>query len=70
MLKNTLTLEGTVNRGICKADRDGTLRDVVEVEEIQREGEGARGRANLYNLMIWYEKTLTGNGGNGVIRSI
>ena len=38
-LKNTLTENGTVSRGICRADDDGKLLDVTERTKIKRVGD-------------------------------
>ena len=40
-LKNTLTENGTVSRGICRADADGKLVDVTERTKIKRVGDVA-----------------------------
>ena len=49
-LKNTLSPNGTVSRGICRAGGDGRLDDVVEVHGIFLDGDGnykADGRSDL-----------------------
>lgn len=42
VLRNTLSDNGGVSRGICKVDADNFLTDVVETKNIVRAGEGAR----------------------------
>ncbi len=39
-LKNTLSDHGTVNRGVCYADKDGYLTKVVECTKISRKDDG------------------------------
>ena len=41
VLENTLTENGTVSRGVCQADGDGRLMDVVERTAIRRRGDVA-----------------------------
>ena len=41
ILSNTLTENGTVSRGICKMDANGTLLEVNERTKIERCGDGA-----------------------------
>ena len=41
VLKNTLTENGTVSRGICVADEEGFLTEVTERTAIRREGDHA-----------------------------
>lgn len=41
ILKNTLSENGGVTRGICRADADGNLTDVVETYDIIKTGDGA-----------------------------
>ena len=41
ILKNTLTENGTVSRGVCSVDENGALLDVVERTAIRREGDHA-----------------------------
>ena len=40
-LRNTLTENGYVSRGICSVDSDGYLKDIVERTHIEKRGEGA-----------------------------
>ena len=42
VLRNTLSDNGTVSRGICELDADGNLREVVEHTKIERHGNGGR----------------------------
>ena len=35
MLKNTVSINGTVSRGVCKADENGNLTQVVETLKIK-----------------------------------
>ena len=39
-LKNTLSQNGSVNRGICKISQDGYLESIEEIYEIKREEDG------------------------------
>lgn len=41
ILKNTLSGNGTVNRGICKTDDNGYLKSVVETKNIARNNDGS-----------------------------
>ncbi len=41
ILKNTLSENGTVTRGVCQVDERGRLRDIIETKEIRRTEEGA-----------------------------
>lgn len=60
-LKNTLSENGSVARGICQADGKGLLLDVEEVLEIQRKADGfisAKNRAalspeDLVSMNMW-----------------
>ena len=40
-LKNTLTENGYVSRGVCSTDADGFLTDIVERTHIEKRGDGA-----------------------------
>ena len=40
ILENTLSENGTVTRGVCEVNPDGTLRDVTETYDIERRGNG------------------------------
>ncbi len=40
-LGNTLSEHGHVNRGVCKADENGFLRNIVETRQIEKTREGA-----------------------------
>ncbi len=40
-LKNTLSDHGTVNRGVCKADKQGYLTDIVETLKISKNKDGS-----------------------------
>ena len=40
-LKNTLTENGYVSRGVCSTDKDGYLTDIVERTHIEKKGNGA-----------------------------
>ena len=39
-LKKTLSDHGTVNRGVCEADKDGNLIDIKECKKIGKESDG------------------------------
>ena len=41
-LRNTLTENGYVSRGVCSTDKDGYLTDIVERTHIEKDGSGAR----------------------------
>jgi UTP-glucose-1-phosphate uridylyltransferase len=41
-LRNTLSDFGTVARGVCRVNGDGTLQNIVELLKIERDGNGAR----------------------------
>jgi NDP-sugar pyrophosphorylase family protein len=41
-LKNTLTENGYVSRGVCSTDAEGYLSDIVERTHIEKEGDGAK----------------------------
>ena len=41
-LKNTLSDHGNVNRGVCKANSDNFLVDIVETREIEKLSDGAQ----------------------------
>lgn len=41
ILRNTLSDNGSVARGICSTNAEGELRDVVETLQIERDGDGA-----------------------------
>lgn len=40
ILSNTLSENGAVTRGVCQLNPDGTLKDVTETYDIQRQGDG------------------------------
>lgn len=42
LLRNTLSDFGAVSRGVCQVDRNGFLQGVVELTNIEREGDHAR----------------------------
>ena len=42
ILKNTLSDNGGVTRGVCKVDESNMLVDVVETSEIEKDGAGAK----------------------------
>ena len=41
-LRNTLTENGYVSRGVCSTDKDGYLTDIVERTHIEKDGNGAK----------------------------
>lgn len=41
-LRNTLTENGYVSRGVCSIDKEGFLTDIVERTHIEKDGNGAR----------------------------
>ena len=50
ILKNTLSENGGVTRGICKADADGFLTDVVETYEIVKTADGAESEGKKIDI--------------------
>ena len=42
LLKNTVTENGSVARGVCAVDDDGILREVIERTAIEKDGDDAR----------------------------
>ena len=56
-LGRTLSDSGGVTRGVCRTNRDGLLENIVEQQDIEREGEG--GRFSTDNGQSW--NYLTGN---------
>ena len=50
ILKNTLSENGGVTRGICKADADGFLTEVVETYEIVKTADGAESEGNKIDI--------------------
>lgn len=50
ILKNTLSENGGVTRGICKADEDGYLTEVVETYEIVKTPDGAESEGNKIDI--------------------
>ena len=50
ILKNTLSENGGVTRGICKADADGFLTEVVETYEIVKTADGAESEGEKIDL--------------------
>ena len=42
ILKNTLSENGGVTRGVCKVGQDGMLEEIVETHNIVKDGEGAK----------------------------
>lgn len=50
ILKNTLSENGGVTRGICKADADGFLTEVVETYEIVKTADGAESEGKKIDL--------------------
>lgn len=47
VLKNTLSDNGGVTRGICKMDEDGNLTEVLETKNIVKTADGAEADAEL-----------------------
>ena len=41
ILRNTLSDNGTVTRGVCTLDGDGSLKEVTETYEIRMEADGS-----------------------------
>ena len=56
VLSNTLSENGAVTRGVCQANPDGTLKEVVETYEIRQTQEGLFGaddNGNRIRLDMW-----------------
>ena len=49
ILGNTLSDNGTVTRGVCKADNDGWLVDIIETQGIEKDGNRAKAKDNEGN---------------------
>ena len=41
-MKNTLSEHGHVNRGVCRVDSDGFLKNIVETRQIEKTSDGAK----------------------------
>ena len=54
VLKNTLSDNGGVTRGICKMDEDYNLTEVVEAENIVKTVAGQRQKEWLLMLILWF----------------
>ncbi len=53
LLKNTLSDNGTVNRGICRTNSDGMLNEVLEHKQIMRGEDGViRGKYDGYEKIL------------------
>jgi dTDP-glucose pyrophosphorylase len=57
-LKNTLSDHGTVNRGVCYADKDGNLTKVVECTKISRDKNGVISYPHGKDMATLDEETL------------
>ena len=55
-LKNTLSENGTVTRGVCQVNPDGTLKDVTETYDIERRGNGLFANDEQGNPVLIDEK--------------
>ena len=59
ILKNTLSDNGSVTRGICQVGEDGYLTDVVETHDIEKTPEGAEANGvkidieSLVSMNMW-----------------
>ena len=59
VLKNTLSDNGSVTRGICKVGEDGYLTDVVETHDIEKTADGAQANGvkidieSLVSMNMW-----------------
>lgn len=62
LLKNTLSDNGTVNRGICRTDSDGMLTEVLEHKQIMRGEDGIiRGKYDGFERALEDEATASMN---------
>lgn len=62
MLKNTLSDNGTVNRGICRTDTNGMLTEVLEHKQIMRGDDGIiRGKYDGFERTLEEEATASMN---------
>ena len=65
VLKNTLSDNGGVTRGICKMDENGNLTEVVETKNIVKTADGAEADSviidvnSLVSMNMWgFQKSL------------
>lgn len=73
LLKNTLSDNGTVNRGICRTSSDGLLTEVLEHKQIYRDGDGViHGKYDGYERILDENSVVSMNmwGFNGDFMSI
>lgn len=73
LLKNTLSDNGTVNRGICRTSSDGLLTEVLEHKQIYRDGDGViHGKYDGYERILDENSVVSMNmwGFNGEFMSI
>ena len=56
ILENTLSENGTVTRGVCQVNPDGTLKDVTETYDIERRGNGLFANDEQGNPVLIDEK--------------
>ncbi|MGN0684095.1 MAG: sugar phosphate nucleotidyltransferase, partial [Oscillospiraceae bacterium] len=73
LLKNTLSDNGTVNRGICRTSSDGLLTEVLEHKQIYRDGDGIiHGKYDGYERILDENSVVSMNmwGFNGEFMSI
>ncbi len=62
LLKNTLSDNGTVNRGICRTNSDGLLTEVLEHKQIIRGADGViRGKFEEYERILKEDSTASMN---------
>ena len=52
VLKNTLSENGGVTRGVCKVNEDGRLAEIVETHEIIKDGEKAKAEGGTVELSL------------------
>jgi NDP-sugar pyrophosphorylase family protein len=52
---NTLSDHGTVNRGVCNVDKDGLLKNIVEVLKIEKTSDGAKAQNPEGNGEMHYD---------------
>ena len=63
VLKNTLSDNGGVTRGICKMDENGNLTEVVETKNIVKTADGAEADGKSCMAGFVLKNTLSDNGG-------
>lgn len=58
ILENTLSENGTVTRGVCDVNPDGTLKDVTETYDIERRGNGIFAMMSRETRLLWTQNSM------------